>query len=65
MLCVCPTIPQNGHREGAIHATVTVYQHDSVVVTIPAIGPQPVSCCQVHRLPNGRLRAETDTSSNN
>jgi hypothetical protein len=31
------------------------------MVTIPAIGPQPVSCCQVHRLPDGRLRAEKET----
>jgi hypothetical protein len=56
-----PTVPQNDHGERAVVPTVPVDEYDSVMVTIPAIGPQPISCRQVHRLPNGRLRAETET----
>jgi hypothetical protein len=58
-----PTVPQNDHGERAVLPTVPVDEHDSVIVTIPAIGPQPISCRQVHRLPNGRLRAKTERNN--
>jgi hypothetical protein len=54
------TVPQNDHRERAVLATVPMDEHDGVVVTIPAIDPQPISCRHVHRLPNGRLLTETE-----
>lgn len=53
-------VPQNDHGKRAVLPTVPMDEHDSVMVTIPAIGPQPISCRQVHRLPDGRLRARVE-----